>query len=395
MRKMKSFKWLLSCIAVIMIAAGCSSQGSSGGTDSGSSSSGSNNAPKDESGFPQQLAVSVYDVGSSGYAEFSAVANALTSEYGTQIRLIPSGTGVGRMIPMKDGVTPFGRLGDEYQFAYRGEQEFATMDWGPQDLRVVWQTMTHINGAVLEKSDIKTPADLKGKKIPYITANASINTKVEAVLAAGGLTWDDVEKVELTGYAAQADALKQGQTDMALMLPGASSLIELDEMQGIRWLELSDDVNSEEWKNVQKVVPWLVPDEWSVGAGLSKDEPLTFMAYPYPLVSRADVDEEVVYELIKRLDNTIDQYKDATPGNIQWSKDRVNTTPLGVPFHEGTIRFLEEEGMWSEEQTTQNNELIEYGKSLKEEWEKITAEAEEQNISKDDFPQYWLENKSK
>lgn len=39
---------------------------------------------------------SAYDLGSSGYAEATGIANALKQNYGTRIRIVPAGTSIGR-----------------------------------------------------------------------------------------------------------------------------------------------------------------------------------------------------------------------------------------------------------------------------------------------------------
>jgi len=375
--------WLKYLVFVFIIATlvGCNDDGKAESTSG------------EKSDFPKQVAISVYDVGSSGYAEVSAIANAITTDYGTQLRLLPSGNGVGRMMVIRDQTTLFGRLGDEYQFAYRGDEEFSDKSWGPQDVTVVWQSMTHMNGAVLEKSDISKPKDLKGKKIPFLTAGASINYKTEALLAAGGLTWEDVEKVELTSYAVQAEALEQGRIDMATMLPGASALVEIAEMKGIRWIELPGDVNDEIWTNIQKVVPWAVPDTWSIGAGLTEGNPVVFMSYPYPFVAHKDVDEDIVYEFVKRIVATYDGYKNATASSFLLGKDYIKAEPLGVPIHPGAIRYLEEQGMWDDEKGKTNEDLIQYGAELKELWAETVQAAKDEGITDDKFAEFWLSRK--
>lgn len=389
MKRLLSMKLFAPVLILMLLLAACGG----GGGNSSESNADSKAKGGSDGEFPKQVVVSVYDVGSSGYAETSAVANAITTEYGTQFRLLPSGTGVGRMNALKDNTATFGRLGDEYQFAYRAEEEFAAKNWGPQDIKVVWPVPAFINGAVLEKSGIKKPEDLKGKKVPQIAAGASINIKVEALLAAGGLTFDDVQVVELTSYNAQADALKQGQIDVAMMLPGASSLIELDEMQGISWIELPEDPEDAKWKAIQEVVPWLVPVKWDVGAGLEKGDPKVFAAYPYPVVARGDVPEDVVYEMMKRIEATFDQYKDASASNVLWSREHILVEPLGVPFHEGAIRYFKDEGLWKDEYDQKNEELIQYGEELKEKWQQALEEAEKQGIDDKEFANFWLEFK--
>src|SRR5699024_699508 len=135
--------------------------------------------------------------------------------------------------------------------------------------------------------------------------------------------WDDVKKVEITSYASQSDALNQGKIDVAMMLPGAASLIEIDELEGISWLELPDASDEEAWEAIQDETPWVIPDEWEFGAGLSEGNPELFMSYPYPLVTRADTDPEIVKELVARIIDSYEGYQDATATSFTWAKENV------------------------------------------------------------------------
>jgi hypothetical protein len=388
MRKRFSCLFLASILVLVVAVAGCSSgtsapQGEQGGKGQGQSGEAA-------AGLPKQMTWSTYDVGSSGYADVAAVANALTKTYGTQIRLLPSGTGVGRMVPMKDGTASFGRLGDESYFAFEGEYEFAAPGWGPQDMRIVWPVKTYLGLAVRADSDIQTPADLKGKKVPWVTANPSIYKKMEAALAFGGLTWDDVKRVDIPSYAAQAEALKNGQIDVAIMINTAAALYEVDSAVGIRWIDLPA-TDTEGWKRLQAVTPWVVPGKDSRGAGLKEGESKEFMSYVYPMAAYASADANTVYELIKAINETFDQYKDATPSLVDWASDKIEVTPAGVPFHDGLVKYLKEKGLWSEEAEAKNNELIaRYGK-LKEAWEGFLDEASKQGIGEKEFADKWLE----
>jgi hypothetical protein len=64
-------------------------------------------------GLPSMMAWSAYDIGSRGYVQAAAISNALTKQYGTKIRILPSGTSVGRLMPMKTGAATYGFLADE------------------------------------------------------------------------------------------------------------------------------------------------------------------------------------------------------------------------------------------------------------------------------------------
>src|SRR3546814_4485458 len=76
---------------------------------------------------------STYDVGSTGYVEASAVADAFGKRYGTRIRLQPSGSAK----PLVDGRSSHGWLANELYFAVEGIYEYCAPDWGPQNLRTL------------------------------------------------------------------------------------------------------------------------------------------------------------------------------------------------------------------------------------------------------------------
>ncbi len=371
----------------ILILAACGESNGNDNTNSGSTANG-----EAIEGLPNKMVWSVYDVGSGGYIEATAIANELSKAYKSQIRLLPSSSGVGRMQPMKQGTADIGRLGDEYQFAFEGDYEFATKAWGPQDLRVVWSPFSYLGFVGLEKAGIETVADLKGKKVPFIVGNHSVNLKTEAALAFADLTWDDVERIELSDYGGQADALKNGQIDIIFMNPTASVLYELESMDKIKWIEMDAD-DEESWARVQEIAPWVVPSEMDNGAGMSEENTAVIMGYGYPAAAYAEQNAEHIYGYVKAMDETYDKWKDAAANLHNWYKENVLVEPLGVPFHEGTIRFLEEEGLWTEEYQAKNDELVERGKKLQEAWEETVKSADAEGISEDAFPEYWMNKK--
>ena len=53
--------------------------------------------------LPKTMIWSSYDVGSAGYAEASAIADAFGKEFGTRVRIQPSGSSIGRLQPLLQG----------------------------------------------------------------------------------------------------------------------------------------------------------------------------------------------------------------------------------------------------------------------------------------------------
>lgn len=340
------------------------------------------------SNMPSQMTWSVYEVGASGYAEMSAVANMITDVYGTNIRMLPSATGVGRMIPLRNGMASIAKLGDESQFAFEGVQEFSSPNWGPQDLRAIWSPITHYGLGVKANEGIEKIEDLKGKRVPYFPGNSSVNVKTEALLAFGGLTWEDVEVVELTAYSGQAEALLQGRIDVVSGIPSASAFVEAESKEGIEWLVMDPDYK-EGWDRVEEVAPYLFSEIRDDGAGMDGNTPL--LGYGYSIVSYAD--QENVKGVIRAIDENIEQLKSTLSTGQYYALEKVLTEPIGIPFHDETIEYFKEKGLWDEEKQAKNDALIERSKRLREAWKQVKIEAREKGISDDAFPEYWLERK--
>ena len=86
--------------------------------------------PAKSSKLPGMMAWSAFGVGSRGYVQAAAISNALIKVYGTKVRIIPSGTSVGRLMPMKTGAADYGLLADEVYFAANAIYEFASAKLG-------------------------------------------------------------------------------------------------------------------------------------------------------------------------------------------------------------------------------------------------------------------------
>ena len=210
-----------------------------------------------------------------------------------------------------------------------------------------------------QDSGIETLADLEGARFAYSAANPSISIKNDALLAAAGLTRDDVEVIEFPSYGDALTALTQGQADAAGASTTSGQLYELEASpRGIAWVEL-DPANEAIWSQMEEVAPIFVPIEETIGAGITDGEPVNLAAYRYPMITvTADADPDVVYATLKALDETYPEYSDAAPVMAQWELAQAGTIPMDAPFHEGAVRYLEERGMWSEEDQAWNDAQI-------------------------------------
>jgi TRAP transporter TAXI family solute receptor len=317
-------------------------------------------------GIRDPFVISTYGTGTSTYADTAAVSDAVSRETGARVRIITSDTAIGRMAAMKSGAAAMGRLGDEYIFAFEGLNEFANEDWGPQDTRVVWAPLSPHSLLTREKDGIKTPADLKGKKVPKITANPSVNHKIDAYLAYGGLTRDDVVEVNVA-YGEQPEALQQGQIDMLYQQVYGSSLYELESQMPVSWIDLDPD-DEEAVARVEELAPSVNILDFEGAPAQEEGESTHGFVYTLPITTMADTDEDEVYALVSAMADTFESYENTTINTPRWNPEDVEDTPREAPFHPGLIKWLEEHDRWSPEAQERQDELLERGERLDEQW---------------------------
>lgn len=368
-------KRIVTTVAGVLVAA--LSLAACGGSDNANEA----DTEADTGGMPDQLVWSTYGTGTATYADLAAVADAISSKKGTQIRIITSDTAVGRLTPVREGQADMARTGDEYIFAFEGDYDFATEEWGPQDVSVVWAPIAPHGLLVKDDSDIQTFEDLKGKKFPRITANPSVNNKLEAFLAYGGLTWDDVEVVEI-GYSEQPDGVKNGQLDVLFQQVYGASLFELDSAVPVRWLSMDDD-SPERLKAVEEIAPSTTVGEFTGAPGQEEGESAKGLLYTVPIMTYTETDQSVVYETVKAINETYEDYKDTTPTTAAWNTENALLEPRQVPYHPGAIQYLEENDLWTEESAAHNEELIERGEALRAGWEEFLGGASPENVAEE------------
>lgn len=325
-------------------------------------------------GLPSTLIWSVYDVGASGYVEASAVADALGKTYGTRVRLQPSGTSIGRLLPLKQRRATHGWLAQEVYFAAEGLYEYAAQDWGPQDLRTTLGRVNTLSIVATKVSGIKTFADLKGKRYAIAKANTSVNAKVQPLFDAAGVSLNDMQLVEFPSYGATMKALIEGKADAAGASPHTVTLKELEASpNGIQWIEIPKS-DTELWEKFQKALPLASPYHEDLGAGISKDKPVWMMGFKYPMITvYADAKDDEVYAVTKAVAENYDLYKDASPIMPRWELSKSGGYPMDAPFHDGAIKYLKEKGVWSPEHQTWQDGIMKRQGLLRQAWADMMA----------------------
>ncbi|MFD1509296.1 TAXI family TRAP transporter solute-binding subunit [Lacimonas salitolerans] len=329
--------------------------------------------------LPRQMSWTAYDTGSAGFNQAVAIGAALQDALGMSLRVLPGKNDVSRTEPLRQGRVEFSATGVGGSFmAQEGAFEFGAENWGPQPIRVLMANNGGaINLAVGVAGDlgIEEFSDLKGKRVAWVVGAPALNVNTEAYLAYGGLTWDDVERVDFGGFGASWKGLAEGQVDAAFASTNSGLAYEAATgPRGLFWPPIDPD-NAEGLARMQEIAPFFTPNKAMVGANIDGTDGYQGAGYAYPvLIGTADTEEDLAYNMTKAMVELFPGYDGKAPGIAGWALDKQNMTWV-VPYHDGAIRYFNEVGMWSDEAQAHNDELVERQAALQAAWEELKAEA--------------------
>ena len=188
-------------------------------------------------------------------------------------------------------------------------------------------------------SDIQTIEDMRGKRFPAgFDATAFAERLYDAFLGTGGLSYDDVQQIQVSDWAGLGKAFVRGDLDVGGMVVGSATSTRYEQLvEGYRGISLSTGPGVEE--RLQALFPSsrLAVVEPAEGlAGILK--PTVVLEYDYWLFAHKDTPDSKVTDVLKSLFNG----KEIMTGI---SKDFRKFDPasmyedIGVPFHPAAEAF--------------------------------------------------------
>ncbi|MEQ9411503.1 MAG: TAXI family TRAP transporter solute-binding subunit [Fuerstiella sp.] len=242
-----------------------------------------------------------------------------------------------------------------------GEMEFAMSNagiayaavkgvgaWGrPFEVRSVATLAPNVGVFVTTKgSGITTIADLKGRRVVLGPAGAGFDYFLKPLLAAHGISYDDVTVLNGTYFTA-SDMIADGKADAAFM-GGAipiPAVTQLCSTQDVVFVQLEEGIEN------KLAEPYYFPV--TIPADKYTDLEADFKGLnvgSMQLITHANVDEELVYNFTRILYENRAQVAEKHPaGKALNPKNAARDT--GVPFHPGAIRYYKEAGVWPETET--------------------------------------------
>ena len=230
-------------------------------------------------------------------------------------------------------------LGDSLKAAWDGDEE-AGFKAKLDKLRTIGAIYpNYIQIVATADSGIKTLADLKGKSLSVGAPKSGTELNSRAILAAAGLSYKDLGKVEYLPFAESVDLMKNRQLDATLQSAGlgVASLKDLSTSIDITVVSVPKQV-------VDKIGPpftsVLIPA--NTYTGQEKDVP-TAAVINY-LVTSTAVSDDLAYQMTKLIYESLPELANS---HVAGKDIKLETAASGspIPLHPGAIRYYKEKGL--------------------------------------------------
>jgi hypothetical protein len=200
--------------------------------------------------------------------------------------------------------------------------------------------------AVPRGSDIKSPADMKNKRIVPGVTGFTGTVIAEQILQAYDLSFEKIKQnggtVTFVGYADSAQLLKDGHSDvyMAVTSLPQATILDLNFQPGIRLVGLDDA----HMKRLLEIEPGLMPYTVAPGTYEKNKDPVLTPATVTQIVVSKDLSDEMVYKIVKTLYESWPELAQVKKKDIEDSKPEQALLGNRIPVHPGALKYYKEKG---------------------------------------------------
>ncbi|MCL2150466.1 MAG: TAXI family TRAP transporter solute-binding subunit [Dehalococcoidia bacterium] len=235
--------------------------------------------------------------------------------------------------------------------------EYASSDGGPWLAGLVWIDSLAATGFMVRgNSDIYKPEDIKpGTRIAIWNDKSATLSPFRSLLAWAGVDEKDIVWVNTGDYDACPRAVADGRADICMAAPVSPAVLEASNAPGgVRYISLNPADNPTGAAAFLEISPLYNFGPITVGPK-SVIGTWGIISYKY-LGSNLATDADLIYQLVKWLDENYDKYCNAYESNAQMTLNDLlevmETTYL--PLHPGLIKYLKEKGIWKADYERRN-----------------------------------------
>ena len=230
-------------------------------------------------------------------------------------------------------------LGDSLDAAWKGDEE-AGFKAPLKKLRGITAIYPNYVQIVASKeSGIKTLADLKGKRLSVGAPKSGTELNARAILAAAGITYKDLGKIEYLPFAESVELMKNRQLDATLQSAGlgVASLRDLATSVEITVVEVPAAV-------VDKAGPPFVKVSIPANTYTGQTAAVPAAAVVNYLATHEGMKEETVYQMTKAVYDNLGELG-AAHAAARSIKLENALEGMPLPLHPGAARYFKEKGL--------------------------------------------------
>jgi len=212
---------------------------------------------------------------------------------------------------------------------------------GFSDLRIIAAVHALRVGFFVSKdSDIRTVADLKGKRVPYgFSAMRALEPTVRAILATADLSEKDIKPVLVPNVIRSADDFASGAADAFYFAFGAPKVREVDvTVGGIRMTEIS----AQGMAAARKIERWGYLTEINPGpVFIGVEKPMKVYSFDNMLFTSSKTGDALVFKILDTLLNNKDELIAVQPVLREFTP-AFAYKQYEVAYHPGAVKYFKE-----------------------------------------------------
>lgn len=289
---------------------------------------------------------STYTMGTGGtqgtyYGYGGILGNQIKTAAGITVNVVSTDGSKANIIGVDAGNYQLGTVqSDVMSYAWAGTRSFEK-EGAIDSFRVVGGLYAEAVQLITMNPDIKSVADLKGKKVSIGAAGSGVYFNAVDILSAAGLTEEDIVP-QYQSFGDSADALKDGKIDAAFIVAGAPTpaIQELCTSAKAYLVPIDGAIAEKLMKDSPFYTTYKVP----AGTYNGQSEDVTTVTVKATLIVSASASEDDVYNITKAIFDNIDAITTAHAKGAELSIANA-TEGFTVPFHAGAAKYFAEKNV--------------------------------------------------
>lgn len=280
--------------------------------------------------------------GGTYYAFGGVLGSHLKEKTGISVNVVTTDGSKANILGVKAGTYQLATVqSDVMAYAWQGTNVFEA-DGKVDSFRVIGGLYEEAIQLITVDPEIKTVADLKGRKVSIGAAGSGVYFNAVDVLKAAGMTIDDIEP-QYQSFNDSADALKDGKIDAAFVVAGAPTpaITELSKTKTAYLIPIDGEIAETLMENSPYYTAYHIP----AGTYDKQDADVTTVTVMATLIVSASASEDDVYNITKAIFDDAATIEGKHAKGAELTLENATNAGITAPFHAGAAKYFAEKGI--------------------------------------------------